>query len=217
MRVFEQRRKLAASLPAAALLLLTAPAPPLRAGAMTDDKTAASDAPRRDEWPRFELSLETAALFGLNNPADYQTLPQLLTLRWEPSRPWHFGEFRLHGQWLASAAAVAFTHGGEHHYFAGGIGGRTYLTKPDARWSLFFDGRFYVGAIDSKGPPYGQGQDLTFSVVGTLGVDYKVTPRVKVGAAFMYEHFSNANLSEPERPNIGLDTIGPNLSVSYDF
>ena len=51
----------------------------------------------------------------------------------------------------------------------------------------------------------------------TGGVAYKITPRFKVGAAFLYEHFSNGAFSEPEVPNIGLDTIGPVLSATVSF
>jgi hypothetical protein len=170
-----------------------------------------------EPWSRFELALESGALLGVNNRADYQTLPQFLTLRMQPWRPWRIGDFRLGSQALLGVTGVAFTGGGEHYYFGGGFGFRHTLSKPGCRWELHFDGRFFIGDTDSKGPPYGQGQDLTFSAVGSHGATYQITPRAKIGAAFMYQHFSNAKLSEPEVPNIGLDTIGPSVSFSYSF
>ncbi len=170
-----------------------------------------------ESWSRVEVALETGALFGVNNRADYQTLPQFLTLRVEPWRPWRFGNWSVGSQALFGVTGVAFTGGGESYYAGGGVGFRHTLFKPGSRWELYADGRFFVGATDSKGPPFGQGQDLTFSAVGTLGVTYRITPRAKIGAAFMYQHFSNAALSEPEVENIGLDTFGPSISFSYSF
>lgn len=170
-----------------------------------------------ESWTRVEVALETGALFGVNNRADYQTLPQFLTLRVAPWRPWRFGDWRVGSQALFGVTGVAFTGGGESYYAGGGVGFRHTLFKPGSRWELYADGRFFVGATDSKGPPYGQGQDLTFSAVGSVGATYQITPRTKIGAAFMYQHFSNAALSEPEVENIGLDTFGPSVSFSYSF
>ena len=180
-----------------------------------------------EEVPRYEFAVETGLGFGLNNPGDYQTAPQLLTLRLLPFRVATFGGgYRLTHQFSLNAAAVPFYHNrrnyndnghAESFYFGGGVGARLSLSKPGCPWELSVDGRFYVGDIDSQGPPFGQGQDLTFSVVVTGGVAYKVTPHLKLGASFFYEHFSNAAMSEPEVPNIGLDTIGPMLSATYSF
>ena len=189
-------------------------APGVRAGEISSKAPpTASD----ESWSRYEIALETGALFGVNNRADYQTLPQFLSLRIQPWRPWQIGGFRVGSQALLSATGVAFTGGGESYYAGGGVGFRHTLFRPGSRWELYADGRFFVGATDSKGPPFGQGQDLTFSAVGSVGATYQITPRAKLGAAFMYQHFSNAALSEPEVLNIGLDTFGPSLSLSFSF
>lgn len=196
-----------------------------RAGEVPAESKATRTFPRED-WTRLEFAFETGALFGLNNPGDYQTLPQLLTLRWAPFPPFRLGEYRLLHQFSVNAAAVSFYHNrrnfndsrrAEKYYFGAGVGARLAFYKPGCRWELALDGRFYVGDTDSQGPPFGQGQDLTFSAVVTGSVAYRITDRAKIGVGFMYEHFSNAALSEPEVPNIGLDTIGPNLSFSYSF
>ena len=196
-----------------------------RAGDAPPPKTVLRPTPG-ESWPRFEVAVETGLGFGLNNPGDYQTAPQLLTLRLAPFRPFRLGDYRLLHQFSVNAAAVPFYHDrrdynddrhAESFYFGAGVGARLVLSKPRCPWELSVDGRFYVGDIDSQGPPFGQGQDLTFSAVVTGGVAYKVTPHLKVGASFMYEHFSNGALSEPEVPNIGLDTIGPLLSATLSF
>lgn len=192
---------------------------------MSAKETVPPPAPRED-WSRLELAFESGLGFGLNNPSDYQTAPQLLTLRYAPLAPFRLGSLRLLHQFSVNAAAVDFYHNrrdyndsrrGETFYFGGGVGARLVLSKPGFPLELSIDGRFFVGDIDSQGPPFGQGQDLTFTAIVTGGVAYRVTPHLKFGAAFFYEHFSNGGLSEPEVPNIGLDTIGPMLSVTYSF
>lgn len=209
----------------ALLITVASPAGGLQAGEATSKNPAPGPALRED-WTRLELAFESGAGFGLNNAGDYQTLPQLLTLRWAPFRPFHLGDYRLLHQFSANIAGVSFYHDrrnfndgrrGETYYFGGGVGARLMLSRPGCPWELSMDGRFYVGATDSQGPPFGQGQDLTFSAVVTGGVAYRITPRAKVGVSFLYEHFSNGALSEPEVPNIGLDTIGPLLSATYSF
>jgi hypothetical protein len=168
---------------------------------------------------RWEVALETATMFGLNNSNDYQTLPQILSLRWQPQPTEQFFHtpFDMKRQFTLSAVGVPFVHGAENHYFGLAVGVRQVWNTPGSRWSFYIDGRFAVGAIDSTGPPLGQGQDLTFSALVGTGLMYEFNPRARVGLGFLYEHFSNGGLSEPERPNIGLDTIGPNLSVSVSF
>ncbi len=196
------------------LLLLVPGAPGLHAGGSA---TRLAPVATTEPDSRFELALESGALLGVNNRADYQTLPQFLTLRVRPWGPWQLGEYRIGTQALAGVAGVAFTGGGESYYFGGGVGIRHTLSKPGCRWELYADGRFFAGATDSKGPPFGQGQDLTLSAVASAGVTYRITPRAKIGAAFMYQHFSNGTLSEPAVENIGLDTIGPSVSFSVAF
>ena len=44
-----------------------------------------------------------------------------------------------------------------------------------------------------------------------------MTGRQKISLGVLYEHFSNAGLSEPEKPNIGLNTIGPLFEWNISF
>ncbi len=64
---------------------------------------------------------------------------------------------------------------------------------------------------------YGQGEDLTFSPMVNGGVLYQVSPRQKIGLSLLYEHFSNAGLSEPEVRNEGLNTVGPMFEYNVSF
>ncbi len=175
--------------------------------------------PEPPEWNRFEFAFETGVLFGLNNPNHYITTPEILSLRWQRKPPEQFFHtpFTFSQVWVLSAVIVAFPHGPESHYFGLGLGPRIVLGKPGSHFSVYVDGRFAVGAIDSSGPPYGQGQDLTFSALVGTGVNYEVNRRTKVSLGFLYEHFSNGGLSEPEVKNVGLNTVGPKLEFSYAF
>lgn len=216
MRRFSRgRRRAAWALALLGVLAAGGTRPAARAGEVSKEAPGRTFA--KEDWTRLEFAFETGALFGLNNPADYQTLAQFATLRWAPFPPFRLGGYRLLHQFSINAAAVSFVHGEENYYFGGGVGARLVFYKPGSPWELSVAGRFYVGDTDSHGPPFGLGQDLTFSAVVNAGVAYRVTERAKVGVSFMYEHFSNGGLSEPETPNIGLDTIGPSLSFSVAF
>lgn len=168
---------------------------------------------------RFTFAYETAVNFGINNPNHYVINPHILSLRWQPYHTEQFfhTDFTFARQFEINAVAVPFWHGPEQHYFGGGVGTRLVYGKTGSHFSVWFEGRLVVGAIDSSGPPYGQGEDLTFSPMGSGGVMYEVTGRQKISLGVLYEHFSNAGLSEPEKPNIGLNTIGPLFEWNISF
>ena len=137
---------------------------------------------------------------GRNNPNHYITTPEILSLRWQRKPPEQFFHtpFTFSQVWVLERRHRGFSHRPESHYFGLGLGPRIVLGKPGSHFSVYVDGRFAVGAIDSSGPPYGQGQDLTFSALVGTGVNYEVNRRTKVSLGFLYEHFSNGGLSEPE-------------------
>lgn len=167
--------------------------------------------------PPCELAYEVGAAFGLNNPAHYRIIPQFLTMRWQEFHTMHAGWVEIRHQFLFGIAANAFVHGNEHVYAGMGPGFRFNFGSATSPFELFTDMRCYVGYTDHKGPPNGLGQDFTFSPVGAVGLAYKVSTHIRVSLAFLYEHYSNGNLSEPEVPNIGVDTMGPKIDVSYAF
>jgi hypothetical protein len=196
--------------------LLALAAPASRAGENPPPVPLPPPAPA---WNRFDFSFETGVTFGIDNPNHYITTPQILTLAWQPKPPEQFFHTPLtfSRQYLVSADAVAIPRGPEDHYFGLGVGVRAILAKPGTPFSVYFDGRFIVGAIDSSGPPAGQGQDLTFSPLVSAGVQYTITHRLKVGIGCIYEHFSNAGFSEPQVKNVGLNTVGPKFEFDYAF
>lgn len=173
-------------------------------------------APVERHW---EAGVETGVMFGLNNPNDYVTAPQIFSLRWQPApeEPFFATPLKLRWQFTFGLVAVPFVHGPESHYFGLAVGRRMNFRKPGSRFGGYIEGRFAVGAIDSSGPRYGQGQDLTFSALVGAGATFQLSERARLGLGFLYEHFSNGGLSEPEVENVGLDTVGPNLSLQVTF
>ena len=182
-------------------------------------KDAHADLKPEPAWHPFSASIETAATFGYRNFNDYQLLPEIISLRYQRRPPEQFFHTPLtfSQEWALSVALVDFEHGLENHYFGLGLGPRLIFGLPNSRFSVYADGRFFVGWVDSTGMEGGQGQDMTFSAISSLGILYQVNPQLKIGAAFFYEHFSNGGFSEPEMENIGLDTVGPSLSLNYTF
>ena len=157
--------------------------------------------------------------FGIDNPNHYVTNPQVLTLRWQPRPTEQFFHtpFTFAHQFGVGAVIVPIWQGPEHHYFGLAISTRLIYGKTGSRFSVYLDGQFAVGDIDSSGPPHGQGEDLTFSALVSAGVQYQITPRQRISFGLLYEHFSNGGLSEPQEPNIGLNLLGPKFEWRVAF
>ena len=168
---------------------------------------------------RFQASVESAINFGVNNPNHYVTNPYFLSVRWQPFATEQFFHtpVTFAHQWEFGTVIVPFYQGPENHYFGLFVGTRLVCGLPGSRWTVYVGGRFAVGAIDSSGPPHGQGQDLTFNGIVTGGVQYQISPRQQISLSLLYQHFSNGGLSEPETPNNGLNTLGPMLGWNFSF
>lgn len=166
----------------------------------------------------FDVTYATGVLFGLHNHNHYVTVPNIVTLRWYLLKSdWFGGKLRAE-QWLGvSFIGTAILRGPEAHYFGIALASGTRLREPGSPWSLQFDALGGVGAIDSRGVPGGQGQDFTITAIGRMSVNYDITNHVTISAGVIYQHFSNAGLSEPRMLNVGLNTIGPGFSVGYRF
>ena len=184
------------------------------AGAGDPPPAVVEPKPPRD----FDVTYATGVLFGLHNRNNYVTMPNIITLRWYLLRSdWFGGKLRAE-QWLGvSVIGTAILRGPETHYFGIALASGTRLRQPGSRWSLQFDALGGVGAIDSRGVPEGQGQDFTITAIGRMSLNYDVTNRLTISGGAIYQHFSNAGLSEPKMRNTGLDTIGPGFSVGYRF
>lgn len=175
--------------------------------------------PKRFAAGSVDVFLHSGAVFGLNNVNDYIILPQVLSMKWRPGpihgRPW----LRRSAAWTFSFVGAPIVQGPESRYFAFALGRRYDFPIDQKRWGLFLEGRFGAGWIDStvEHVPGAQGQDFTFMVNVEGGLAFYLSERSTLGLGLMYWHMSNAKLSEPERPNTGLDALGPMISFGYTF
>ena len=74
-----------------------------------------------------------------------------------------------------------------------------------------------MGGVDSDDTPFGQGEDFAFCLLASGGVRFSISNTWSLWAGFLWQHLSNADLSEPRRRNTGLDSLGPVAGVSYGF
>jgi opacity protein-like surface antigen len=179
--------------------------------------TAVSGAYEEEKFdpPRFEIAAESAYLMcWLNNPHAYEVAAEFLTgrVRWGvvDSNDWRRG-FQ---QFYLTAEAQPIVRGVENHYFGLNFGLRYNFVPKNSRWSPYISGGVGLGWIDSDFDEFRdtQGQDFTFNILA--GVSYSVNDRWKVSGGVLYEHFSNANQTDP---NPSLNLLGPQLAVSYSF
>jgi lipid A 3-O-deacylase len=163
------------------------------------------------------LTLESAQLFGINNPRNYHLAPQIVSLGWVPSFSWSVAQCEIRSEIQLCAIAEPILHGPENHYFGGALRSRWILGSADSPWQFYLDGGVGAGAIDSTDDPLGQGQDFTFIILFGSGVRYAMNERLSIGVGILYQHLSNGGLSEPEKRNTALDSFGPQLGIRWTF
>jgi hypothetical protein len=163
------------------------------------------------------LTAETASLFSVNNTNDYIYLPQLITVGWQLDEIGNDGWNRGNTEFLFSGM-FGPTIQGPNPWFAGGLFGPRYnFIQPDWPVVPYLESRVGFMFTHATGAPDSQGQDFCFSFTIGAGVRIPVMEQLSVNLGVMYQHISNGGLSEPETQNVGLDSIGPTLSVSWAF
>jgi opacity protein-like surface antigen len=112
-----------------------------------------------------------------------------------------------------------FVRGLENRYFGVSSGLRYNFVRPGSRISPYVSGGVGLGFVDATRLPAegALGQDFSFNVLAAVGASYRLNDRWEVSAGLLYQHLSNAAMSEPERPNAALNSIGPQLGVTYGF
>jgi len=171
--------------------------------------------------PSFEISTASTYMLGcFGNPHAYEIAAQYLVgrVRWgaihDPDS-W----FRGYNQVYFGGMGEWFARGLENHYFGITAGLRYNFVRPNWRFVPFISGGVGLGAVDAtRDPTAGAlGQDFTFNILTAIGVSYKLDEHWKLEFGLQYQHLSNAGLSEPERPNSSLNSVGPELGVTYVF
>jgi hypothetical protein len=171
--------------------------------------------------PSFEIATASTYMLGcFGNPHAYEIAAQYLTarLRWgaihDPDswfRGYNQVYFGVMGEW--------FARGLENHYFGITAGLRYNFVRPNWRFVPYISGGVGLGAVDATRLPTAGalGQDFTFNILTAMGVAYKLNEHWKAEFGLQYQHLSNAGLSEPQRPNSSLNSIGPEIGVTYIF
>jgi hypothetical protein len=174
--------------------------------------TASAQAP-----PRYEFSIESAYLLGVfANPHSYEINANFLTarLRWGDFTE-QSGILRGYNQIYFSAEAQPIIRGVENHYFGMNVGLRYNFGRAGSRFMPYFSGGLGFGFIDSNADNVGsQGQDFTFNVLTAAGVSYKMSDRLSGQVGLLYQHLSNAGLTDP---NPSLNLLGPQVGFTYSF
>ena len=169
---------------------------------------------------RWELSLETAQMVGVDNRNHYYFSTQMLNLAWEPFQPLRLGPVRLRHQLMGTFFAAAILSGPESYYLGGGLQLRLIIPLGDTRFSLYGNSGGGMGVADANEADkadLGLGQDFTFILLAAAGVRYAISDQWSAWLGGMWHHLSNNDLSEPEKRNAGLDEFGVVLGAGYSF
>jgi opacity protein-like surface antigen len=179
------------------------------------DRTFAP-APEVLDPPRFEVAADVGYLLGiLGNPNSYEIGTGFLTARIRWGVRQEQGWLRGYNQFYVLAMAEPIFRGPENHYFGLSFGSRYNFVQGNSRIVPYFSGGAGLGWIDSHANvPGAQGQDFTFNILAAAGVSYKIDDHWKVETGLLYQHFSNAGQTSP---NPSLNTLGPQVGVSYSF
>lgn len=167
--------------------------------------------------PHFEMAAESAYLLSIaGNPNSYEIGAEFITarLRWgvnRDDRSW----LRGYNQVYLLAMAEPIFRGPENRYFGVSAGFRHVFVRPGWRVEPYASGGIGIGVIDSTDEfRGGQGQDLTFNVLTAAGLTYRLDEHWKISIGILYQHLSNAGLSDP---NPSLNLLGPQVGATYSF
>jgi Lipid A 3-O-deacylase (PagL) len=132
------------------------------------------------------------------------------------------GFLRGNTEFLFRAYSHVITHGPESRIVGLYVGPRYNFVQPGWKLVPFVEGVVGFGFIDSNpqvvaGNQRGVGQDFNFTFGVSVGARYDITEDWFARAAFSYNHFSNAGLSEPQFLNRAIDNVGPELSIGTRF
>lgn len=171
--------------------------------------------------PSFEMSTESTYMLGcFGNPHAYEIAAQYVTARWR------WGAVHNPDSWLRGynqiyflATGQWFARGLENHYFGISSGLRYNFLRPGGRWQPYISGGVGLGFVDATRvrTSGALGQNFTFNILTAVGLSYRFSEHWRAELGLQYQHLSNAGLSEPERPNSSLNSIGPEFGLTYNF
>jgi len=122
-----------------------------------------------------------------------------------------YSEFFFEGQY------EQIVHGPENHYEGIMVGPRYNFVQPGWVIVPYVEGGVGIGFADSNPLQGGLGQDFNFTFEAGAGFKYNICDDFYVRLGVVYQHVSNAGLSEPQFQNHPIDELGPKLSFGYAF
>ncbi len=169
----------------------------------------------------FEVSLEEITLKEYDgNVHPYVFQSSLLSLGWEPYKPFVILGQPILWQWRASFVADAIFKGPETVYLGFAPQFRMIAPLGKTPFSFFLGGGVGCGwanANTANVSDGGLGEPFTFIIMGSGGLRYTINQNWSTWIAMDYQHLSNAGLSDWHKQNIGLDSLGAMIGVGYGF
>ncbi len=166
---------------------------------------------------RVDASFETAALFDIGSKTTTTVSPMIFSVRWQLDDVGNPGWRRGNTEWVFSGFHTVVWEGVESRFSGALFGPRYNFVQPGSKWVPYIDSRVGFGFTDSQPVDGAQGQDFFFTFTVGTGVRYLISRDWDLAGGILYQHISNAGLSEPDQVNFGLDTIGPHISLQYRF
>lgn len=175
-----------------------------------------------DPEPRkiWEFMVETVQTIGADNSSDNYFATQFFSLAVEPFRPLRLGPVRVRTQLINSFVASAILDGPDQYYLGWAPQIRAIVPLGESRWSLyaaFAAGMGVAQANENNKNDGGLGQDFNFLLSCLAGVRYALNDSWSVWGGAAWLHLSNADMSEPNKENIGADSFGPMIGVGWAF
>lgn len=144
----------------------------------------------------------------------------VLSWHWQLDEVGNPGWRRGNTEWITSAFFHPVFDGTESRFVGGMFGPRYNFVQEGWHVVPYLGARVGFGFTDSRdntNRPGAQGQDFVFTFMVETGVRYVINEWLEVSLGAMYQHFSNAGLSEPEFTNYGLDVLGPVAAFNVRF
>jgi hypothetical protein len=184
-------------------------------GLLFGSAARAADPGPESPWNAHALDVETGILWqsGSGTPIPYRLVPMQLSWRSKAFLDRELGDgSRLVVRHRLTLIGTWVQNGPESLYI--GFSGSPSIEWWDrtGKWSLFTGAGGGFGIIDSRGVAGGQGQDFTLNWFIRGGVEWVTSRNTRVSAGFMYQHMSNAGMSDP---NPGIDALG--LTIGYGW
>lgn len=155
---------------------------------------------------------------GNKNPYSY--LSSKLSLDWEPWKPLVLFGQPIRWQWRSTFVADAMMGGPETVYLG---------WAPQVRWiAPIGKTPFSLYAGGGAGPGWanantgnvndgGLGSEFTFVITASGGLRYEINSRWATWIGVDYQHLSDGGISNRNKPNIGLDSLGVMVGTGYGF